>query len=87
MNSNRKWVLLPMLAGILMTMGCSTTIELTSIPDNAGVTISTRPNAASPWLAVDQVTTPGIYEIQNHRQFFPAEKTAKIDLLFQKGQP
>ncbi len=65
--------------------GCATTIQLSSMPDEAEVTIKARRGSASPWVAVDQVTTPSTYRIESNPQFFGSDKSARIDLLFRKS--
>lgn len=69
---------------LLIAGGCATTIKFTSLPDNADVTISTRPNPSDPWVPVAQLKTPASYTVQNHQQFFGSSSQARIDVLFQK---
>lgn len=78
-----RWMSVGLLA--VLVCGCATTVQLSSIPDEAEVTIRARRGSASPWVAVDQVTTPTIYRIESNPQFFGSDKTARIDLLFSKS--
>lgn len=69
---------------LLFISGCATTIQLSSLPDDADVTIRARSGPHEPWVTAVQVKTPSVYKIQNHAQFFGKHKQARIDLLFKK---